>query len=542
MSNNKYIIISAILLISSIIANLLLDYYILPKRYILIDQSQHFYDMKKWYESGKFPTTSARFVASEVVNDEYTTPRVPGGAYYIFYTLFYKLSGESFLGSKIINLIFSLIIISIFLFWFYKKFGLMSVSLITPLILCNGYFIMAITDFWNPNISLIFSFLFFIFLFEYIDNRNEDNTRKNIVRFSAVLVFPILAIMAQGHFFTFFSLIPTVIVYLIIKYKRTLKYILFWSIGVFISFLEYLPYLISELNSNFNNLKMALNLSSGFRRFLFPQIYSLLLFPTNEMSSFYGTTINSTIFFWENNNFRILGILFLFITALFSLFCFIRAIYILFIKRKINIDSNESVVIEMFKLYLLFIFVTIFISLILKSKTALFHYQYGVYSISFLPIILFFIQWKSKLQNNNKLLYLFFLLISFNIIAISTELYSYTKNFHVPRNIKNIEAVISDIYKYSNGNEINLVESVVDNNIYRDIAITFFPEKIWKQNDNSTNIYFVLDKLSIISKPKEYISNYMIYINNNSILLSNYMHRDVLYLYKYNGTEPFRKP
>lgn len=498
--------------------------------------------MKKWYESGKFPTTSARFIASEVVNEELTTPRVPGGAYYIFYTLFYKLSGESLLGARIINFIFNLLIISIFLFWLYKKFGFFILGFITPLILCNGYFIIAITDFWNPNYTLIFSFIFFIFLFEYIDDTEEDSKRKNIIRFSAVLVFPILAIMAQGHFFTFFSIIPTVILYLIIKYKRTLKYIVFWSIGVFISFLEYLPYLISEFNNNFSNLKMVLNLSSGFRRFLFPQVYALLLFPTNEISNFFGTTIHSIVFFWENNNFRILGILFLFITALFSLFCFIRAVYILFIKRKINIDSNESVVIEMFKLYLLFIFVTIFINLILKSKIALFHYQYGVYSISFLPIILFFTQWKSKLQNNNKLLYLFFLLVSFNIIAISTELYSYAKNFHVPRNMKNIELVINDIYKYSNGDEINLIESAVDNNIYRDIAITFFPEKIWKQNDNSTNIYFVFDKLSIISKPKEYISNYMIYINNNSILLTNYMHRDVLYLYKYNGTEPFRKP
>ncbi|WPC37536.1 hypothetical protein PQQ32_11680 [Brachyspira hyodysenteriae] len=513
MSLNKIVIIPSLLILFAIIANISLSSYMIQNRYIGIDQTQHFHDMKKWYESGKFPTTSARFVASEVVNEEFTTPRVPGGAYYIFYTLFYKLAGESLLSARIINFIFNLLIISIFLFWLYKKFGFFIVGFITPLILCNGYFIIAITDFWNPNLSLIFSFIFFIFLFEYIDNIEEDSKRKNIIRFSAVLVFPILAIIAQGHFFTFFSIIPTVILYLIIKYKRTLKYIVFWIIGVFISFLEYLPYLISEFNNDFSNLKMVLNLSSSFSRLSFPQIYALLLFPTNEISNFFGTTIHSIIFFWENNNFRILGILFLLITVLFSAYCFINSLLIC--KRYTVKDAKDSVIMDMFKLYLLFIFVTIFISLILKSKTALFHYQYGVYSISFVPIILFFTQWKSKVQNNNKLLYLFFLLISFNIIAISTELYSYTKNFHVPRNIKNIELVINDIYKYSNGNEINLIESVVDNNIYRDIAITFFPEKVWKQNDNSTNIYFVFDKLSVISKPKEYISNYMIYINNN---------------------------
>ena len=105
-----------------------------------------------------------------------------------------------------------------------------------------------------------------------------------------------------------------------------------------------------------------------------------------------------------------------------------------------------------------------------------------------------------------------------------------------------MELVIDSIYEYADDNEINLVESSVDNNIYRDMAVTFFPEKIWKQNDNSTNIYLLLDKLSMVSKPKAYISNYMNYINNNSILLNNYMHRNVLYLYKYNGTEPLRKP
>ena len=539
MKFDRIIIVPSLLILFAIIANISISCYMIPNRYIGVDQTQHYYDMNKWYESGKIPTTSARFIASEIVNEEFTTPRVPGGAYYIFYTLFYKLAGESLLSARIVNFIFNLIIISIFLFWFYKKFGLMITSFITPLILCNGYFVIAITDFWNPNIALIFSFLLFIFLFEYIDTKDEDDRRKIIVRFSATLIFPILAIMAQAHFFTFFSLIPTTILYLIIKYKRTLKYIVYWIIGVFISFLEYLPYLISEIQNNFSNLKMVLNLSSSFSRFSFPQIYAILFYPTNEMSNFFGTTIHSTIFFWENNNFRIFGILFLLITVLFSIYCFINSLFIC--KKYIGKYANNPII-EMFKLYLLFIFVTIFISLMLKSKTALFHYQYGVYSISFLPIILFFTQWKSKLQNNYKLLYLFFLLISFNIIAVSTELYSYTKNFHVPRNIKNIELVINDIYKYSNGNEINLIESVIDNNIYRDMAITFFPDKIWKQDDNSTNIYFLLDRLSLVSKPKEYISNYITYINDNSILLSNYMHRNVLYLYKYNSTESFIRP
>ena len=92
MSLNKIVIIPSLLILFAIIANIFLSSYMIQNRYIGVDQTQHFYDMKKWYESGKFPTTSARFIASEVVNEELTTPRVPGGAYYIFYTLFYNLS------------------------------------------------------------------------------------------------------------------------------------------------------------------------------------------------------------------------------------------------------------------------------------------------------------------------------------------------------------------------------------------------------------------------------------------------------------------
>ena len=150
MKFNRIIIIPSLLILFAIIANISISSYMIPNRYIGVDQTQHFYDMKKWYESGKFPTTSARFITSEVVNEEFTTPRVPGGAYYIFYTLFYKLASESLLAARVINFIFNLIIISIFLFWFYKKFGLMITSFIAPLILCNGYFVIAITDFWNP--------------------------------------------------------------------------------------------------------------------------------------------------------------------------------------------------------------------------------------------------------------------------------------------------------------------------------------------------------------------------------------------------------
>ena len=105
-SLNINIILCSILLVTSFIVNIALDIYIVPRRFVRTDQEQHYYDMKRWYESKKIPVTSARFTNSHTIDNEFETGRVPGGAYYVFYILFYKLASESLLGAKIINLIF----------------------------------------------------------------------------------------------------------------------------------------------------------------------------------------------------------------------------------------------------------------------------------------------------------------------------------------------------------------------------------------------------------------------------------------------------
>ena len=397
-------IFSVILIIFSIICSVFIQNYAFSRRAIERDQIQHFYDMKKWYESGKLPTTSARFEASEVINGEFTTPRVPGGAYYIFYTLFYKLGEENLSNARLINLIFSLFILAIFLIWFYKKFGLFLTSIIAALLLCNPYIMMAITNFWNPNITLLFSFLFFIFLFEYINNDNQK-----IKKISASLSFPILAIMAQGHFVVFFSMIPTLIIYLIIRFSKTKKYILFWIIGVFISFLLYLPYLIHEIKTDFTNLRYAMNMREGLSSIPFPQVYFILLFPTNEMSAIFGTRIGSFIHFWFTKPVYFYGLIFLIISVLFSLFVFIKSlIFLILNKAKINNNKENSKVRtlkEIIFILILFIPITIISFIVFKSKAGTFHYLYSAYSISFAPMILFFYQiqlkMQSKLQNQN---------------------------------------------------------------------------------------------------------------------------------------------
>ena len=538
---NKYVIISIILILVSVTANIFLDHYVIPKRLARIDQSQHFYDMKKWYESGKFPTTSARFIASQVVDEELTTPRVPGGAYYIFYILFYKLSGENLLGAKIINLIFNLIIVSIFLFWLYKRFGLTVVSFITPLILCNGYFVMASTDFWNPNLSLVFSFLLFIFLFEYIDSEEENNKRKNIIRVSAILVFPILAIMAQGHFFTFFSVIPTIIVYLIIKYKRTLKYIIYWGLGVFISFLEYLPYLISEIQNNFSNLKMVLSVKEGFTKFPFPQIHAIAVFPTNEMSVFFSTKFKGMVHFWvDYYPLTILGLIFLFITLIFSAFCIIRGVYFVFNKKYFASSNNERILIEMMMIFLLYIPTTIVCNLATGQFSKI-HYMYPFFALSYIPMILFLVQKSNYFNVNKKLFFTAVSILFINIFVVSLQIIVYVKNYEENRNINAMKQIAEIILNNVKDKDVNVV-SIYDGghkNLYRDIAITYFPNMVWNQNDRSTNLYVVLDKVGTFSLDSNKVDSYMNYLNSNSILIGDTGNFSI---FKYHGDDPFIKP
>ena len=104
-----------------------------------------------------------------------------------------------------------------------------------------------------------------------------------------MFIFPLEALMAQGHIAVFFSIVPTTIIYLIIRYKRTLKYIKAHLIGVFIAFLTYLPYLISEIKNGFFNTNLMLNMQSSSNFKGLPQVYSVLIFPTNELSVLYGT-------------------------------------------------------------------------------------------------------------------------------------------------------------------------------------------------------------------------------------------------------------
>ena len=426
--NKNYVkIILLSLIIFSFILNIVLSFRIIPIRGS-VDDFQHFYDMYRWYEKEEFPVTSTRFEGSDTYKDEFKTARVPGGAYYIYYILCYKLGNENLYAAKIINYFFSLLLVSIFIFWLYKRLGFFVCSLMSPLILLNGYLVKAMTNFWNPHISLIFSFIFFILLYEYIYIYISRNYDKKVV-VSSIFIFPILAIMAQGHFVTFFSIIPTMILYLIIDYKNTIKYLKYWILGVFLSFLQYLPYLISEIKNGFMNLKGALSLREALIWFPFPKIQALFLFPTNEMSSFYLKKFNNIIEFWISEPSYIFGLIFLVLNLIFSIYCLINMFYFIFNFKYETKTINENVSLKLSRFFILSIFVTIICFFISKSKPGYFHYLYSFFAICYIPIILFLVQKENFVMNNKKIFLAFIIFLALNAAAMFGSIDRYINKF-----------------------------------------------------------------------------------------------------------------
>jgi len=516
---NKVSVVSLTIFLVSLIASLFIQFYAFDKKAIGHDQTLHFYDMKVHYESDKLPTTGSRFIATAVTKAEFTTPRVPGGVYYIFYTLFYKLANESLDGARLINLIFSFSIILIFLFWCYKKFNIFITSIISAFILCNGYVINSVINFWNPNITLLFSFIFFILLYEYIA---ED--KHSITVISSIFIFPTLAIMAQAHFTVFFSMVPTIIVYLIIKYKKTKIYILYWSLGVFISFLLYLPYLILEIQNDFINLNLALNVRERLATFPIPQLYALLIFPTNEISVLLGTRFNSAKYFWTTGTPYFYGLIFLFLSMMFSFYTFVNAL-ILLIKKNYNSKiKTEKICKELMFILMLFIPATMISFFIFKSKSGTFHYLYSAFALSFSPIILFFIQKENSIKIYDKKLYILTILLILNIASMTGQLTRHYRLFEEPRNYRNIEKVAEFIKKDAKTSSIKIYNNFGGNMPYQyeDIFNTYFPHFNIKTSENPDIMYSIVDNIMYINWSKDRNKREMAYLfTNNALILTN---------------------
>ena len=219
------------------------------------------------------------------------------------------------------------------------------------------------------------------------------------------------------------------IFYLIITYKNTIKYLKYWILGVFISFLEYLPYLISEINNGFYNTKLMLSKSSETGKIIIAKIQALFLFPTNEMSSPYLSGFNNIIGFWISEPSYIYGLIFLILSLIFSAYCLINMLYSLFKFNDKAKTINETVCIKLSKFFILSAFSTILCFFIFKFGEGYFHYLYGLFSISYIPIILFLVQKEKFILHNKKIFSVLIVFLVLNSIAMFGSIDRYIDKF-----------------------------------------------------------------------------------------------------------------
>lgn len=307
---NKQKAILIILITVSIIVGIFLRLYIFNKTIVIepkdMDGKYQFYQLNQYINQKKFPTEGV-FLNSPETYDSEINARIPGGYFYISYIAKYFIGGKTFEGARFVNLITTVLLGAVFLFWIYKRFGFITFAIMTALMSVNVYFLGAGNSTWNPNITLAFSFLFLPILYEYIYNENKN---KKII--CGILLFPILALIAQCHFSNFFSMIPALIIFLIIRWKKdTNKNLLPLTAGVFISFLTYLPYLIYQFQNNFEGILKILKRKSEVDAMTIiqpPQIYSILLFITNERGNKYVGGLKDILNHYLGNNSSIIHI------------------------------------------------------------------------------------------------------------------------------------------------------------------------------------------------------------------------------------------
>ncbi|WP_295157397.1 hypothetical protein [uncultured Brachyspira sp.] len=439
--------------------------------------------MKQYYETKTIPVVGNRLMNPQSVEDNTSYARIPGGFYYILYLFCYTLGGASIAGARIIYIILCALILILFLFWIYKRFSLCLCAVLSALILTNGYVIFSSNDFWNPNIPLMLSFILFIVFSEYVSNSDEK-----LVFTSAIIIFPIEALMAQGHIAVFFSVVPTTIIYLIIRYKRTLKYIKAHLLGVFIAFLTYMPYLVSEIKNGFFNTNLMINMQSTSVFKGLPQVYSILIFPTNEISVLYGTNSAPVNYFWFNENSFLLGIIFLTVTAVTALSAFIYSVIFLVKSKKIKLQSSAYIIEkELFIFYLLFIPSACLAFFLFKSAPGTFRYLYGMFAFSFITIIILFNEF---IKNKNILLLSALIILTLNSINMGfLHLTRYYNLFEAPYTEKKFRNILTAISKDAEGKSFKIVP--YDEHYFDNMKLAYFSNLDWNRDDNSKLVYFI---------------------------------------------------
>ena len=529
-SQKTLICISAILLILSVFLTIFNRIYAFNKAGTdFVDFMTHFYDMKQYYKNNIIPTTGARFEMGPMLKE--VAPRVPGGFFYIHYLLCYKLAGENIEIARVFNFITMFIPALIFLFWIYKRFGFSIFSVLSVLVLFNIYFVYTNNIFYNPNITLSLSFLFLTLFGEYI--YYEENHYLNI---PAMMFFPCLALMGQAHFAVYYGIVPTVIVYLILRYKITLKNIKYILIGIFLSLLTYLPYLIAEIKNGFLNTNKMLNFSStsDLRKvFPFPQVHSLIMFPTNEFSTMYAANNFKKImdFYLNDNPYFIFCLIILVLSIILIFTAFIYSIIKFFKNKEFKIDYNNKdksliLIRELFLLFLLYFPITILITILGRGIAGQFRYHYGAFALSFIPMIYFLY----NLKINFKFKYLNYISIFYMLsaIAMTFNIMIFYKNYQEPYKWSDYIDTVRNIANDSNGEKFIIRngsayfsqmgfsyndkwnEASVE--INKDSTTNFIYHGDFDENKNNVNIiYYLYNSKNITNMNLEIISSNGIY-------------------------------
>ena len=413
IDNKKLLIILSIIVV---IIGISLRLYIYNKTITgyppRLDEQYQFYQTEKYFNEKKFPIEGV-FLNSPETYDSEENARIPGGYFYISYIVKYILGSRTYEGARFINLIISILVSIIFFIWVYKRFGLTTFSIIIILMSVNLYFLKAGNDIYNPHPPLIFSFIFLPMLYEYL-----YNDKKFIY---AVFLFPILALSAQCHFSNFFSLIPSLIVFLILRWKKdTKKNIVPLAIGVFISFLTYLPYLIYQFQHKFIGLSQILNRKSEIDSVNViqpPQIYSIFLFTTNESGNKYVNGIQDIInSYFGNNPLYVFTFVFYILSFVFALLAFIYTYKHFFTKKMITDDYIKTNTLkDLLYFYIIYVATSIVFYMLANIGSGRPHYFYSSFTLGFVPIIYFIENLKYVKPKHIDYIYLYALL---NMAAI----------------------------------------------------------------------------------------------------------------------------
>ena len=468
----KFNYVLLILIICAIIISVISNFYFQRNSFLSTDNEQHFYDMRKAYDDKYIPHTGARLVTSGLLVDD-SIPRVPGAGFYSKFLLLFNLSGANYYIARIIDVSLYLLVLFIFLIWLYFRFGFISAAIMTSFIAVNCILFEATTSFTNPNSVVMFSFLFCMFFVEYL----RDTKYSKIF---AALLFPVLAIMGQFHFAVYYGIVPTLLVYLIIKRNYSKKYFKYLALGVFISFLLYLPYLIVEIQNGFDNSLKMINLSKGYtvpfyKRF--PQIYAQIIYPTFTLNKF---DVKTAFTYW--GVFSPIVIIAIIISHVIVIASFVYSIIFLCKKDlfKGQRFKNDSLLKEALFFYFLYIPVAILCPMILKGKGGGYVYHFSIYALSFFTILLF----ANYLYYQKNKLFMFLVIFMFiHILAVPWHYYKQTYKYSlVGKKQRLAYDVVKNMAKDANGEYYKLYSRDIFN-----YAQNLFLTK--KENSSSDSDY-----------------------------------------------------